>query len=235
MRSWLSRYSDCVTWLLPASGTTSRSCKMSRPLSRGGAACKCEQRREQRGSRLKKSPGFLTGRGLSLTKVRHLKSPASPITPTRNAAFGSGAGLGRRGTNRHNLHLQGACWKCETICQLLVARICHLAYLAIRRREGTDPWSVGTTSARPSGPHARSRTAPFLSYDACAPAYLAAPLTLVLGRSRLAGAYRACRTAIGRTSNKSAAAKLGPVIVLPTASTVCIAEKPSASTDAFQA
>src|SRR5262249_58682423 len=72
---------------------------------------------EQRDSRLilKKSPGFLTGRGLSLTKVRHLKSPASPITPTRNAAFGSGAGPGRRGTNRHNLHLQGACWKCETI------------------------------------------------------------------------------------------------------------------------
>jgi len=111
---------------------------------------------------LKKSPGFLTGRGLSLTKVRHLKSPASPITPTRNAAFGSGAGPGRRGTNCHNLHLQGACWKCETMCQLLVARICHLAYLAIRRREGTDPWSVGTTSARPSGHNARSRTAPFL-------------------------------------------------------------------------
>src|SRR6516165_7804557 len=70
---------------------------------------------------------------------------------------------------------------------------------------------------------------PFLSYDACAPAYLAAALTLV----RVA--YRACRTAIGRTSNKSAAAKLGPVIVLPTVSTVRIAEKPSANTDAFQA
>ncbi len=76
---------------------------------------------------------------------------------------------------------------------------------------------------------------PFLSYDACAPAYLATALTLVLGRSRLAGAYRACRTAIGRTSNKSAAAKLGPVIVFSTASTVRIAEKPSANTDAFQA
>src|SRR5262249_26053134 len=33
-----------------------------------------------------------------------------------------------------------------------IARISHLAYMAIRRREGTDPWSVGTTSARPSGP-----------------------------------------------------------------------------------
>src|SRR5262249_38611315 len=109
---------------------------------------------------------FLTGRGLSLTEVRHLKSPASPITLTRNAAFGSGAGLGRRGTA---YHLQGICQKCKTICRLPVARICHLAYLAIRRREGTDPWSVGTTSARPSGHHARSRTAPFFSYDACAP------------------------------------------------------------------
>src|SRR5215510_3938630 len=156
----------------------------------------CEQQRavasepstERGDSRLilKKSPGFLTGRGLSLTKVRHLKSPASPITPTRNAAIGSGAGPGRRGTNCHNLHLQGACWKCETMCRLLVARICHLAYLAIRRREGTDPWSVGTTSARPSGPHARSRTAPFFPMT-LAPAHLAAALTLVLGRSRLAG------------------------------------------------
>ena len=76
---------------------------------------------------------------------------------------------------------------------------------------------------------------PFLPYDACARAHLAAALTLVLGRSRLAGAYRACRTAIGKTSNKSAAAKLGPVIVLPIVRTVRIAEKPSASTDAFQA
>src|SRR5262249_45506736 len=57
-----------------------------------------------------------------------------------------------------------------TICQLPVARICHLAYIAIRRREGTDPWSVGTTSARPFGPHARSRTAPFF------PMTLARPL-----------------------------------------------------------
>jgi hypothetical protein len=76
---------------------------------------------------------------------------------------------------------------------------------------------------------------PFLSYDACAPAHLAAALTLVRGRSRLAGVYRACRTAIGRTSNKSAAAKLGPVIVLSSASTLRIVEKPSANTDAFQA
>jgi hypothetical protein len=68
-----------------------------------------------------------------------------------------------------------------------------------------------------------------------APAHLAAALTLVLGRSRLAGAYCACRTAIGRTSNNSAAGKLGPVIVLLIASTVRIAEKPSANTDAFQA
>jgi hypothetical protein len=75
---------------------------------------------------------------------------------------------------------------------------------------------------------------PFLPMT-LARAHLAAALTLVLGRSHLAGAYRACRTATGRTSNKSAAAKLGPVIVLPIASTVRIAEKPSASTDAFQA
>src|SRR6516164_5008717 len=89
-----------------------------------------------------------------------------------------------------------------------IARICHLAYIAIRRREGTDPWSVGTTSARPFGPHARSRTAPFFSYDACAPAHFAGAATLTLGRLRLAGVYCAFRTAIGRTSNKSAAAKL---------------------------
>src|SRR2546429_501898 len=75
---------------------------------------------------------------------------------------------------------------------------------------------------------------PFLRGGACAPAHFAGALT-VLGRSRFAGAYCACRTAIGRTSNKSAAAKLGPVIVCSTASTVRIAEKPSANTDAFQA
>src|SRR5215831_10174283 len=57
---------------------------------------------------------------------------------------------------------------------------------------------------------------------ACAPAHFAGTLTFVLGRSRLAGAYCACRTGIGRTSNKSAAAKLGPVIVFSTASTVRI-------------
>ena len=76
---------------------------------------------------------------------------------------------------------------------------------------------------------------PFLCYDTCVPAHFAGVLTLVLGRSRLTGAYCACRTAIGRTSNKSAAAKLGPIIVLPTPSTLRIAEKPSANTDAFQA
>src|SRR5262245_62153580 len=76
---------------------------------------------------------------------------------------------------------------------------------------------------------------PFLRGGACAPAHFAGALTFVLGRSRLAGAYCACRTAIGRTSNKSAAAKLGPLIVFSTASAVRIAEKPSASTDAFQA
>ena len=116
-----------------------------------------------------------------------------------------------------------------------IARISHLAYMAIRRREGTDPWSVGTTSARPSGPPREIPDGPFLCYHACVPAHFAGAATLVLGRLRLAGAYCACRTAIGRTSNKSAAAKLGPVIVLPTASTVRIAEKFSTNTDAFQA
>ena len=33
----------------------------------------------------------LRGTGPELTRVRHLKSPASPITPTPNLAFGSGA------------------------------------------------------------------------------------------------------------------------------------------------
>jgi hypothetical protein len=33
----------------------------------------------------KKSPGFLKGRGLSLTTVRHLKSPASPSPQPCNA------------------------------------------------------------------------------------------------------------------------------------------------------
>jgi RNA-directed DNA polymerase len=56
--------------------------------------------------------------------------------------------------------------------QLPIARICHLAYTAIRRREGTDPWSVGTTSARPSGPHARSRTAPFFAMTLACPLIL---------------------------------------------------------------
>src|SRR5215831_18586565 len=96
------------------------------------------------------------------TKLTHTnanKPKAQPATP-HSVPAPDLAGAGPN--NRHNLHLQGACWKCETICQLLVARICHLAYLAIRRREGTDPWSVGTTSARPSGHNARSRTAPFL-------------------------------------------------------------------------
>jgi len=107
--------------------------------------------------------------------------------------------------------------------------------MAIRWREGTDPWPVGTTTARPSGPLREIPDGPFLCYDACSVAHFASAPTLVLGRLRLAGAYCACRTAIGRTSNKSAAAKLGPVIVLPTVSTVRIAEKLSTNTDAFQA
>jgi hypothetical protein len=39
----------------------------------------------------KKSPGSLNGRGLSLTTVRHLKSPVSPSPQPCNAAFGSAA------------------------------------------------------------------------------------------------------------------------------------------------
>ena len=39
----------------------------------------------------KESPGFLKGRGLSLTTVRHLKSPVSPSPQPCNAAFGSAA------------------------------------------------------------------------------------------------------------------------------------------------
>ena len=83
-------------------------------------------------------------------------------------------------------------------------------------------------------PDARSRTA-FFYCDACALAHFAAALIFVLGRSRLGGAYCACRTAMGRTSNKFAAASLGPVVVLPTPSTLRSAEKPSADMDAFQA
>src|SRR5215467_271012 len=48
-----------------------------------------------------------------------------------------------------------------------IARICHLAYIAIRRREGTDPWAVGTTSARPSRPPREIPDGPFLCYDTC--------------------------------------------------------------------
>ena len=46
---------------------------------------------EHRGSHLmlKKSPGFLKGGGLSLTRVRHLKSPVSLSRQRRDAAFGS--------------------------------------------------------------------------------------------------------------------------------------------------
>src|SRR5262245_15004463 len=65
--------------------------------------------------------------------------------------------------------------------------------------------------------------------------HFAAAVSLILGRSRLAGVYCACRTATGRTSNKSDAASVGPVITLPPASTLLIAEKPSVATDAFQA
>jgi len=39
----------------------------------------------------KESPGFLKGRGLSLTTVRHLKSPVSLSPQPCNAAFGSAA------------------------------------------------------------------------------------------------------------------------------------------------
>src|SRR6516162_3680491 len=39
----------------------------------------------------KESPGFLKGRGLSLTTVRPLKSPVPPSPQPRNAAFGSAA------------------------------------------------------------------------------------------------------------------------------------------------
>ena len=44
----------------------------------------------------KKSPGFLKGRGLSLTTVRHLKSPASPSPQPCAMLFGSAA-FGPRG------------------------------------------------------------------------------------------------------------------------------------------
>src|SRR5262249_39553805 len=98
--------------------------------------------------------------------------------------------------------------------------------------EGGNRPLVGRHDVREAVRHSREiPDGPFLSYDACAPASLAAYLV----RLRLAGAYRSSRTASGRTSNKSAAAKLGPVVVLPTVSTVRIAEKPSANTDAFQA
>ena len=79
-------------------------------------------------------------------------------------------------------------------CQLPIARICHLTYIAIRRREGTGPWSVGTTSARPSGPHARSRTAPLFTVA------LARPLILP-GRSPSFSAVRAWQ-AVGRSSRR---------------------------------
>src|SRR5262249_56836123 len=90
--------------------------------------------------------------------------------------------------------------------ELPIARISPLAYMAIRRREGTDPWSVGTTSARPSGPPREIPDGPFLCYPACVPAHFAGAATLVLGRLRLAGAYCSCSTAVGRTPDKSAAA-----------------------------
>src|SRR5215468_3963802 len=102
---------------------------------------------------------------------------------------------------------------------------------------GREP-TLGRSARRPRGRPAPTRDPgrPLsLAVALCAPAHFAAALTFVLGRSRLAGAYCACRTAIGRTSNKSAAARLGPVIVFSTASMVRIAEKPSANTDAFQA
>ena len=63
--------------------------------------------------------------------------------------------------------------------------------------------------------------------------HFAAALTIALDRSCLTGVYVACRTAIGRTSNKSAAADLGPVTALPAARTLRIPENPSVRTDAF--
>src|SRR5262245_8593343 len=118
-------------------------------------------------------------------------------------------------------------------CGFVIARISRLAYRVIRRREGTDPWSVGTTSARPPGP--TRDPGRLLILPNVTRGHFAAALSLALGRSRLARVYCACNTAIGRTSNNSEAASLGPGIALPAASMLRMVENPSANTDAFQA
>jgi hypothetical protein len=104
---------------------------------------------------------------------------------------------------------------------------------------GNRPLVVGTTSARPSGPTIPGGLSVFAAGRASAPGrrvgHFAAAVSLILGCSRLARVYCACRTATGRTSNNSDAASVGPVIALPPASTLLIAEKPSVATDAFQA
>src|SRR5262249_43370096 len=107
---------------------------------------------------------------------------------------------------------------------------------ALLRRErfgGRREPTLGRSARRPRGrPALRDPGRPFRIEPG---AHFAATLTLVLGRSRRAGVYWARTTAIGRTSNKSAAASLGPAIVLPAANTLRMCEKPSAKTDAFQA
>ena len=122
-----------------------------------------------------------------MTRLRHLKSPASPITPIPQPRirFRRATWPARSGTTV----IGWAAVEIEKLLSASVVRICHLAYTAIRRREGTDPWSVGTTSARPSGPHARSRTAPFFAVA------LARPLILP-GRSPSFSAVRAWQTHI---------------------------------------
>src|SRR5262245_46539295 len=103
---------------------------------------------------------------------------------------------------------------------------------------GNRPLVVGTTSARPSGPTIPGGLSVFAvahQPGGAGVGHFAAAVSLILGRSRLAGMYCACKTATGRTSNNSDAASVGPVMILPPAKTSLIAEKPSVTIDAFQA
>src|SRR5262245_26448292 len=96
-----------------------------------------------------------------------------------------------------------------------------------------EPTPVGRHDVREAVRPCRDPGRPFL----CRPParrHFAAALTLAYGGARLAGVYCACKTAIGRASNKSATGRLGPGSGLPAASTLRIPENPSTNTDAFQ-
>src|SRR5262249_7268906 len=137
----------------------------------------------------------------------------------------------------HKMTFNRACSRASRVGAGLKRQARWLPESVLLRREGfggrREP-TLGRSARRPRGrPALRDPGRP--PNIETLRAHFAAMLTLAFGRSRRAGVYWACTTASGRTSNKSAAASLGPAIVLPADNTLRMCEKPSAKTDAFQA